>query len=145
MLFFIKSIIMKKLMLITCLFLISLSGFSQLQTQSDTLVVPVGDDSVFTFQGYARGLLYVEVDFGNSDGNDDTLGFGGSETPYDQSYGEYQSWNNPMVMNLTNFSDSVCRVERLSGLSAPWLKIRLTKGSSTAGLKYPITISFDRF
>lgn len=136
---------MKKLMLITCLFLISLSGFSQLQEQSDTLVVPYVTDSIYTFQGYARGSFYCEVDFGTSDANDDTLGFGGTWTAYDETYGEYQSWNNPMVMNLTNFPDSVCRVERLSGLSAPWLKIKLTVGSTTAGKKYPIKISFDRF
>jgi len=137
--------IMKKLMLlIACLFLM-VSGFAQLQTQSDTLVVPVGADSVFTFQGYARGSFYCEVDFRLSDGLDDTLGFGGTRIAYDTLYGEYQSWNNPMVLDLTNFPDTICRVERLSGLSAPWLKIKLIKGSSTAGLKYPIFISFDRF
>jgi len=136
---------MKKLMLlITCLFLFSI-GFAQLQVQSDTLVVPTGTDSVFTFNGYARGSFYAEIDFTTSDGLDDTLGFGGTWTAYDTLYGEYQSWNNPMVLGLVNFPDTICRVERLSGLSAPYLKIKLTKGTSTAGLKYPIKISFDRF
>ena len=136
---------MKKLIFFTLFSVITLACFSQLQEQSDTLVVPVGADSVFTFHGYARGLFYAEIDFRNSDGLDDTLGFGGTYTAYDTLYGEYQSWNNPMVMGLLNFPDTICRVERLSGLSAPFLKIKLIKGSSTAGLKYPIKLSFDRF
>lgn len=136
---------MKKLIFFLSFLIISAACFAQLQQQSDTLVVPVGEDTVLTFNGYARGLFYAEIDFTQSDGLDDTLGFGGTWTAYDTLYGEYQSWNNPMLLNLTNFPDTICRVERLSGLSAPYLKIKLTKGSSTAGLKYPIKLSFDRF
>lgn len=120
-------------------------AFSQLVEQSDTLVVPWGTDSVFTFNGYARGNVFIEVDFRNADDYDGTLGIGGTQTAYGTLYAEYPSTNNPITLNLTNFPDTICRIERTVGLSAPWLKIKLTTGSVTPGLKYPIKVSFDRF
>ncbi len=136
---------MKKLMLlITCLFLIS-TGFAQLQEQHDTLVVGVITDSVYTFQGHARGLVYIEIDFTTADAYDGTVGIGGTKTAYDELYAEYPSTNNPITLNLTNFPDTICRIERTVGLSAPFLKIKLTTGSVTPLLKYPIDIVFDRF
>ena len=132
------------MLLITCLFL-SLAGFSQLQVQSDTLVVGAVTDSVFTFNGYARGNVYIEVDFRAADAYDGTLGVGGTKTAYDTLYAEYPSMHNPITLNLTNFPDTICRIERNVGLSAPYLKLKLTSGSVTAGKKYPVTIVFDRF
>ena len=137
---------MKKLMLlIICLFLI-VPGFSQLRIQSDTLVVPVGADSVFTFNGYAQSSVFIEIDFRNAvDKWDGTIGIGGTKTSYDTLYAEYPSMNNPITLNLTNFPDTICRIERTVGLPAPYLKLKLTKGSVVTGKKYPITIVFDRF
>ena len=137
---------MKKLMLIICLFLISLSGFGQLQQQIDTIVSSYVIDTVYTYNGYARGSFYCEMDFrAVEDKLDATIGFGGTWTPYDTSYAEYQSWNNPITLDLTNFPDTICRVERLSGLSAPYLKIKVTRGTVPGGTELPIKISFDRF
>ena len=136
---------MKKLMLlITCLFLFSI-GFSQLQEQLGTLTVGVITDSVFTFNGYARGNVYIEVDFRTADAYDGTLGIGGTKTYYDTLYAEYPSMHNPITLNLTNFPDTICRIERTVGLSAPYLKVKLTTGTVTGGLEYPILITFDRF
>ena len=136
---------MKKLIFFTLLSALTLACFSQLQEQSDTLVVPVGVDSVFTYHGYAQAQVFIEVDFTTADAFDGTLGIGGSYTAYDTLYGEYPSMHNPVNLDLTNFTDTICRIERTVGLSAPFLKIRLTKGTATAGLKYPIKITFDRF
>ena len=134
----------KLLLLITCLFLM-ISGFSQLQTQHDTLVVPYDTDSVYTFQGYAQAQVFIEIDFRTADALDATVGIGGTKTAYDTLYAEYPSMHNPITLNLTNFPDTICRIERTVGLSAPFLKIKLTAVSVTAGLKFPIDISFDRF
>ncbi len=136
---------MKKLMLlITCLFL-TFTGFSQLYEQHDTLVTPYVTDSVRTFHGYARGSVYIEIDFRTADAYDGTVGIGGTLTAYDTAYAEYPSTNNPITLNLTNFPDTICRISRTVGLSAPFLKIKLTPGSVTGGLKYPIDIVFDRY
>ncbi len=136
---------MKKVLFLIAGLMITSLAFSQLVEQSDTLVVGAVTDSVYTFQGYARGNVFIDVDFRTADAYDGTLGIGGSQTPYDTSYAEYASVNNPVTLNLTNYPDTICRIERTVGLSAPWLKVKLTSGSVTAGLKYPIKISFDRF
>ncbi len=136
---------MKKLMLITCLFLISLSGFSQLQVQSDTLVVPVGADTLFSYNGFAPNGLSAEIDFTTANAFDGTLTFGGSSFRFDTLYGIWSDANNPFTLNLTNFPDSIARIERTIGNYFPSLDILLTKGSLTPGLKFPIIIYFDRF
>jgi len=140
---------MKKLILVTCLFLISVSGFSQLQVQSDTLVVPVGADSLFSYNGFAPSGLGVEVDFTTADAFDGTLTFGGSSSRFDTLYGIWMDTipglNNPFTLELTNFPDSIARIERSVGNFFPSLDILLTKGTLTPGLKFPITIYFDRF
>jgi len=136
---------MKKLMILTAFILTSMTGFSQIRTQSDTLFIPFGVDSVFTFNGYARGSVYIEIDFRTADQYDGTLGVGGTKTFYDTLYAEYPSMHNPISLNLTNFPDTICRIERTVGLPAPYLKLKLTKGTVTAAKKYPITIVFDRF
>jgi len=136
---------MKKLMLlITCLFL-SLAGFSQLQVQSDTLVVPVGTDSVFSYNGYAPGGLAAEIDFTTANAFDGILTFGGSSSRFDTLNGVWADANNPFTLNLTNFPDTIARIERTVGNFFPSLDILLTKGSLTPGLKFPITIYSDRF
>ncbi len=137
--------IMKKVLFLIAGLMITCFAFSQLVEQSDTLVVGAVTDSVYTFQGYARGNVFIEVDFRNADAFDGTLGLGGTKTAYDTLYGEYPSVHNPVTLNLTNFPDTIARIERTVGLSAPFLKIRLTTGSVTSGTKYPITITFDRF
>lgn len=136
---------MKKLILVTCLFLISVSGFSQLQVQSDTLVVPVGADSLFSYNGFAPGGLAAEIDFTTANAFDGTLTFGGSSSRFDTLYGIWVDADNPFTLDLTNFPDSVARIERTTGNFFPSLDILLTKGSLTSGLKFPITIYFDRF
>lgn len=136
---------MKKLMLITYLFLISISGFSQLQVQSDTLVVPVGTDSLFSYNGFAPGGFAAEIDFTTANALDGTLTFGASSSRFDTLYGVWVDENNPFTLNLTNFPDSIARVERTIGNFFPSLDILLTKESLTPGLKFPITIYFDRF
>lgn len=136
---------MKKILLLITGFLIATNLFCQLQEQHDTLVVATITDSVYTFHGYARGSVYIEIDFRTADAYDGTVGIGGTQTAYDTLYAKYQSANNPITLNLTNFPDTICRIERTVGLSAPFLKIELTTGSVTPGLKYPIDISFDRF
>ena len=134
----------KLLLLITCLFLM-ISGFSQLQIQSDTLVVPVGVDSVFSYNGFAPGGLAAEIDFTTANAFDGTLTFGGSSSRFDTLYGIWVDANNPFILNLTNFPDSIARIERTVGNYFPSLDILLTKESLTPGLKFPITIYFDRF
>jgi len=136
---------MKKLMLLFAGILIVSALFSQINVQTGTLIVPTGVDSVYTFNGYARGSVFIEVDFRNADAYDGTFGIGGSKTAYDILYAEYPSMHNPVTLNLTNFPDTICRIERTVGLPAPYLKLKLTKGTVTAGKKYPITIVFDRF
>ena len=136
-------------MLITCLFLISILGFSQLQVQSDTLVVPVGADSLFSYNGFAPNGLAVEVDFTAANALDGTLTLGGSSSRFDTLYGIWTDTipglNNPFTLNLTNFPDSIARIERSVGNFFPSLDILLSKESLTPGLKFPITIYFDRF
>lgn len=136
---------MKKVLFLIAGLMITSLAFSQLVEQSDSLTVGAVTDSVSTFQGYARGNVFITVDFRNADAYDGTLGIGGSQTAFDTTYAEYASVNNPVTLNLTNYPDTICRIERTVGLSAPWLKVKLTSGSVTAFLKYPITISFDRF
>lgn len=136
---------MKKLLVLTLLFVATISVNAQLYTRIDTLVVPAGTDSVFTFNGYAQAGVYIEIPFTNANAFDGVIGVGGTWTPYDTLYAEYQSMNNPITLNLTNFPDTVCRIERTVGLPAPYLKIKLTGNSLTAGLKFPIKICFDRF
>ena len=137
--------IMKKLLLlITCLFLM-ISGFSQLQTQSDTLVVPVGVDSVFSYNGFAPNGLAAEIDFTTANAFDGTLTFGGSSSRFDTLNGVWTDANNPFTLDLTNFPDTIARVERTIGNFFPSLDILLTKGTLTPGLKFPIIIYFDRF
>lgn len=136
---------MKKLLLLIIGFLFVTNIFSQLYEQHDTLVTPYVIDSVRTFHGYARGLVFIEIDFRTADAYDGTVGIGGTKTAYDTLYAEYASTNNPITLNLTNFPDTICRIERTVGLSAEFLKIKLTAGSVTGGLKYPIDISFDRY
>ena len=142
---FLKTIIMKKVLLITCLLLISISGFSQLQVQSDTLVVPTGTDSLFSFNGFAPNGLAVEIDFRTADAFDGTLTFGGSSSKYDTLHGVWNDAVNPFTLNLTNFPDTIARIERTVGNYFPSLDILLTKESLTSGLKFPIIIYFDRF
>lgn len=134
----------KLLLLITCLFLM-ISGFSQLQTQSDTLVIPVGADSLFSYNGFAPNGLAVEIDFTTANAFDGTLTFGGSSSRFDTLYGVWVDGNNPFTLNLTNFPDSIARIERTVGNYFPSLDILLTKGTLTPGLKFPVTIYFDRF
>lgn len=136
---------MKKLTLIICLFLISISGFSQLQVQSDTLVVPVGTDSLFSFNGFAPGGLAAEIDFTTANALDGTLTFGGSSSKFDTLYGVWLDESNPFTLNLTSFPDSIARVERTIGNFFPSLDVLLTRESLTPGLKFPILIYFDRF
>ncbi len=137
--------IMKKLMLlIACLFLM-ISGFSQLQIQSDTLVVPVGTDSVFSYNGFAPGGLAAEIDFTTANAFDGTLTFGGSSSRFDTLNGVWVDANNPFTLDLTNFPDTIARIERTIGNFFPSLDILLTKGTLTPGLKFPIIIYFDRF
>ena len=76
----------KSLLSITCLFLM-ISGFAQLQVQSDTLVVPVGTDTLFSYNGFAPGGLAAEIDFTTADAFDGTLTFGGSSSRFDTLYG----------------------------------------------------------
>ena len=136
---------MKKLMLlITCLFL-TFTGFSQLQEQHDTLVVPVGVDSLFSYNGFAPNGLGVEIDFTTANAFDGTLTFGGSGSKIDTLNGVWEDENNPFILNLTNFPDTIARIERTVGNYFPSLDILLTKGTLTPGLKFPITIYFDRF
>ena len=134
----------KLLLLITCLFLM-ISGFAQLQTQSDTLVVPVGVDSVFSYNGFAPNGLAVEIDFTTANAFDGTLTFGGSSSRFDTLYGIWAGADNPFTLDLTNFPDTIARVERTVGNFFPSLDILLTKGTLTPGLKFPIIIYFDRF
>jgi len=137
--------IMKKLMLlIACLFLM-ISGFAQLQIQSDTLVVPAGTDTLYSFNGFAPNGLAVEVDFTTANAFDGTLTFGGSSSRFDTLYGVWVDGNNPFTLNLTNFPDTIARVERTIGNFFPSLDILLTKESLTPGLKFPIIIYFDRY
>ena len=135
----------KLLLLITCLFFLSFAGFAQLQTQSDTLVVPVGVDSVFSYNGFAPGGLAIEIDFTTANAFDGTLTIGGSSSRFDTLYGIWADADNPFTMNLTNFPDSIARIERTIGNFFPSLDILLTKGTLTPGLKFPIIIYFDRF
>ena len=134
----------KLLLLITCLFLM-ISGFAQLQVQSDTLVVPVGTDSLFSFNGFAPNGLAAEIDFTTANAFDGTLTFGGSSSRFDTLYGIWVDTDNPFTLNLTNFPDSIARIERPAGNYFPSLDILLTKETLTPGLKFPITIYFDRF
>lgn len=134
----------KLLLLITCLFLM-ISGFAQLQVQSDTLVVPVGTDTLFSYNGFAPGGLAAEIDFKTANVFDGTLTFGGSSSRFDTLYGIWVDTDNPFTLNLTNFPDSIARIERPAGNYFPSLDILLTKETLTPGLKFPITIYFDRF
>ena len=134
----------KSLLSITCLFLM-ISGFAQLQVQSDTLVVPVGTDTLFSFNGFAPGGLAAEIDFTTANEFDGTLTFGGSSSRFDTLYGIWVDTDNPFTMDLTNFPDSIARIERPDGNYFPSLDILLTKGTLTPGLKFPIKIYFDRF
>ena len=137
--------IMKKLLLlITCLFLF-VSINAQLQEQHGTLVVPVGADSLFSYNGFAPNGLSAEIDFTTANAFDGTLSFGGSSSKIDTLYGIWPDVNNPFTLNLTNFPDTICRIERTVGNYFPSLDILLTKGSLTPGLKFPITIYSDRF
>jgi len=136
---------MKKLTFFLVAILFSIAAFSQLQVQSDTLVVPAGTDSVFSFNGFAPGGLAAEIDFRTADAFDGTLTFGGSSSRFDTLNGVWQDSNNPFTLNLTNFPDTIARIERTVGNYFPSLDILLTKGTLTPGLKFPITIYFDRF
>jgi len=136
---------MKKLMFLIAFALCASFAGAQLYTFTDTLVVPAGTDSIFSFNGYAKSQIYIEIDFRTADAFDGTVGIGGTRTKWDTLYAEYQSLNNPVTLNLTNFPDSICRIERTVGLPAPVLKIKLTPGRITAGTKFPIFICFDRF
>lgn len=136
---------MKKL-----LFLIVFASFgffagAQLYTFTDTLVVPVGTDSIFSFNGYAKSQVYIEIDFRAADAFDSEITIGGTWTKWDTLFAAYQSLNNPVTLDLTNFPDSICRIERTVGLPAPVLKIKVEPGRVTAGTKYPVKIAFDRF
>ncbi|KKM97933.1 hypothetical protein LCGC14_1163120 [marine sediment metagenome] len=136
---------MKKLMLlITCL-LLFVSINAQLQEQHDTLVVPVGADTLFSYNGFAPNGLGVEIDFRTANAFDGTLTFGGSGSKIDTLNGVWEDENNPFILNLTNFPDTIARIERTVGNFFPSLDILLTKESLTPGLKFPITIYSDRF
>ena len=134
----------KLLLLITCLFLF-VSINAQLQEQHDTLVVPVGADSLFSYNGFAPNGLGVEIDFTTANAFDGTLTFGGSGSKIDTLNGVWEDENNPFTLNLTNFPDTIARIERTVGNFFPSLDILLTKESLTPGLKFPITIYSDRF
>jgi len=136
---------MKKLLFTIAFILVSLTGFSQLQIQRDTLYVPVGTDSVYSFNGFAPNGLAVEIDFRTADAFDGTLTFGGSSSKYDTLHGVWNDAVNPFTLNLTNFPDTIARIERTVGNYFPSLDILLTKESLTSGLKFPIIIYFDRF
>jgi len=136
---------MKKTLFLIIGLTISVLAFSQLQVQSDTLYVPTGTDSLFSFNGFAPGGIAAEIDFTTADAFDGTLTFGGSGSRFDTLNGVWDDVNNPFTLNLTNFPDSIARIERTVGNYFPSLDILLTKGSLTPGLKFPITIYFDRF
>lgn len=121
-----------------------ISGYSQLQVQSDTLVVPYDTDSLFSFNGFAPNGLSIEIDFTTTDAMDATVTFGGSDYLYDTLYGAWPSMFNPTTLNSTNFVDSIARFERTVGHFLPSLDILLIPGSVTPGLKFPIRIYFDR-
>ncbi len=136
---------MKKVLFFIAGLMFATLGFSQLVEQSDTLVVPVGADSLFSYNGFAPNGLSAEIDFTTANAFDGTLTFGGSSSKIDTLYGIWSDANNPFTLNLTNFPDSIARIERTVGNYFPSLDILLTKGSLTPGLKFPITIYFDRF
>jgi len=136
---------MKKLLLLITCSLLFVSVNAQLQVQSDTLIVPVGADSLFSYNGFAPNGISAEIDFTTANAFDGTLTFGGSSSRFDTLYGVWVDGNNPFTLNLTHFPDSIARIERTVGNFFPSLDILLTKGSLTPGLKFPITIYFDRF
>ena len=135
---------MKKLIFLLALSLIAFSAFGQLQVQSDTLYVPAVD-SVFSFNGFAPSGLSIEIDFTEADAFDSQVTLGGSKSKFDQLYGAWQTDNNPVVLNLTNFPDTIARIERTVGHFYEALDVYIEPGSVTEGKKYPITIYFDRF
>lgn len=136
---------MKKLMfLITCLFLF-VAANAQLQFQFDTLYIGNGDDSLFSFNGFAPSGLAIEIDFTTVDAFDATVTFAGSDSKIDTLYRAWDTPANPLELNLTNFPDSICRIVRTSGHYLPSLEILVTSGSVTALTKLPVRIYFDRF
>ena len=135
----------KLLLLITCLFLFVASN-AQLQFYQDTLhVAIVGDDSLFSFNGFAPSGLAIEIDFTAVDAFDATVTFAGSDSKIDTLYGAWDTPANPVQLNLTNYPDSICRVVRTIGHFLPSLEMLVTSGSVTAGTKLPVRIYSDRF
>ena len=123
-----KNTIMKKLLFFIAIIFVSTAGFSQLQIQSDTLVAPSGTDTLFSYNGFAPGGLAVEIDFRTTNAFDGTLTFGGSSSRFDTLYGIWVDGNNPFTLNLTNFPDTIARIERTVGNYFPSLDILLTGG-----------------
>jgi len=136
---------MKKILFFLLIIAGSITANAQLSKYSDTLVVPAGADSLFSFNGFAPNGLSAEIDFTTANAFDGTLTFGGSSSRYDTLYGVWVDANNPFTMDLTNFPDSIARIERPVGNYFPSLDILLTRGTLTPGLKFPIKIYFDRF
>ena len=123
---------MKKL-LILILFAFSLNSFNQELRLIDTLQVSTGTDTLYVFT-ISEKPLGVLIDYRNFDAADGTLDVGYT---YDYS-GTILCSFNTTIFPVT-LADSALHVERYYN-TAPFVYLKLTKGSNTAGLKAPIKI-----
>lgn len=144
-----KIIILLGLMLV-CL-CISAQSYKYLSTQKtgsayyqyDTIVSPVGTDTIFSFEGYLEKPSMLFIDFRTLDANDSELDVGVHGLGMDTVFLSLDTTNLSVVIDTTIFIDKVIGV-KIPDCYAPEVIVKYTKGSATAGLKFPAQLFTPR-
>ena len=133
---------MKKLLFIIAFAVISICAIGQTYFMTDTIVAPSGSDTLYHFPGYTSEIIGILIDCRTMDDTTGaTFNVGVGWAMFDTTFIQIQSDDLPASVSILN--DYLVGFEKI-GMAFPYPKIKFTKGSSAAGLKYPIRTTYDR-
>lgn len=142
---------MKKIIISICLIFFSCIAFSQNYSyirsfksgaalyQYDTIVSPVGTDTTVSFEGYFENPYTIFIDFRSIDANDSQVDVGIRGLNMDTIFMSLDTALFPITVDTAKYTQKVVAFKSSSCYS-PELLIKYTKGSASAGLKFPTQI-----
>lgn len=135
---------MKKIIFFIGFILFAGVSFGQMINFTDTIVTPVGTDTLYYGTGYTSNIIGVLMDC-RAVAADDSTGFrvniGTGWSAYDTTFIQFTSDALPAVLSGDN--DYLIGFEKI-GQAFQDIRIKVTGGDCSAGIKIPIRFTFDR-
>lgn len=136
---------MKRLTILVISLLFAVGVMAQSRRVDFSITVPVGADTIITIPAYSTEGYSIFLNFNNADAFDGTLDVG---TALERDDGKFVGLSTiiatlPSTLDLTTWPDTLFVAEK-GYMPFSIVKLKLTRGTVTPGLKYTGRIEFTK-